>query len=63
VVSYLEAALAVGTASHSRYDNELAVKYVELVLSEQSGTRLLIRSGHQDAPQRCKRLHDVLRTE
>lgn len=37
VVSYLEAALAAGTASHVRYDNELAVKYVELALSGQPG--------------------------
>lgn len=36
-VSYLEAALAAGSASHVRYDNELAVKYMELALSEQTG--------------------------
>lgn len=41
MVSYLEAALAAGTASHSRYDNELAVKYVELALSGQPGAGLL----------------------
>ena len=41
MVSYLEAALAAGTASHLRYDSELAVKYVELALSGQPGAALL----------------------
>lgn len=36
-VPYLEAALAAGSASHEQFDNDLAVKYLELVLHKTHG--------------------------
>lgn len=36
-VPYLEAALAAGSASHERFDNDLAVKYLDLVLHKSPG--------------------------
>lgn len=62
-ISYLEAALAAGTASHVRYDNELAVKYLELALAADDGAVAAQQSAPQaDVLERLKTLVSVLIT-